>query len=461
LDKLKISELAELCGGILLAGDAAAEARGVSIDSRTLREGEIFLALKGERFNGHDFAGAALENGAACIIGQRSGLEALAGDSARMAAFIAADEPLDALHRLARNYRRRFDIPLVAITGSCGKTTTKDMLAAILGKTRRVVATEGNLNNLIGAPLMLLRMDSDTEVAALEIASNAPGEIDTLAEILSPTAGIITNIAPVHLEGFGTIDGVFAEKSSMITHIRDGGFLVVHADDVPTERVRPMFDGEIITFGMNDAADYFAIDIKQDIETGSQFLLNGEHALAIPIVGEHNVLNALAAAAAAERLGADIDSICAGLEEFATSGMRMQVLRHRGATIINDAYNANPRAMHEAIATILNAPAQRRILALGDMLELGDGARSEHSSLGKHVGGSGIDLLYVCGEFAGDVAAGAVEAGMQAERVYRCEDAEEIATSLKYILRDGDLLLVKGSRGMRMERVVDLIIEEG
>lgn len=453
---MTIGELTKLCGGALVGGDPAAETMGVSIDSRTLRKDDAFLALKGETFNGHDFAEAALERGAACVVGGR--LKGLTGKEG--AGLIEVDDPLGALHALAQNYRDRFDCPLVAIAGSCGKTTTKDMLAAILGQTKKIVATEGNLNNLIGAPLMLLRMDSETEVAVFEIASNAPGEIDTLARILSPTAGVITNIGPVHLEGFGTIEGVFEEKCSMISQIRSGGFLIVYAEDIPPERVEPMFDGKIVTFGLIEGTDYFATDIKQDIDTGTRFLLNGEHELSIPILGEHNVLNALAATAAAKGLGVEMDAIRSGLKKFSVSAMRMEVRKYKGATIVNDAYNANPRATRESISTILKAPATRRILALGDMLELGELAPTAHRSLGQYIGRTGIDLLYACGQFGGEIVDGAIEAGMQAERAYRCEDAGEIATSLKYILREGDILLVKGSRGTRMERVIEQMIEE-
>jgi UDP-N-acetylmuramoyl-tripeptide--D-alanyl-D-alanine ligase len=459
MEKLTIGELAGLCEGSLVAGDPGGSALGVSIDSRTIESGHAFWALKGERFNGHDFVEAALENGASCVVGSKPKLRHLVDVDPRNVGLIEVDEPLGALHQLAQNYRKKFEVPLVAVAGSCGKTTTKDLLAAMLAQTRKVVATEGNLNNLIGAPLMLLRMDSKTKAAVLEIASNTPGEIDRLAWILSPTAGIITNIGPVHLEGFGTIEGVFKEKSSMIPHIRSGGFVVIYDGDVPPERVRPMFDGEIVTFGLNERSDFFATDIQQDGAARTRFLLNGEHRLSIPILGAHNVLNAVAAIAAAMQLGTDMDAIRAGLENFSASAMRMEMSEYRGATIINDAYNANPRAMRESIATILNAPAERRILALGDMLELGEMAATAHRSLGQYIGRAGIDLLYACGEFGGEVVDGAIEAGMQAERACRCEDTGEIATSLKYILREGDILLVKGSRGMRMERVIELMHE--
>jgi len=461
VENLTTAELADLCGGALLKGDPRRTMPGISIDSRTITRDQIFLALEGHKFNGHDFAEAALERGAGGVIGRRRKIAGMAEKlAARSACLIEVDEPLSALHRLAREYRARFDIPLVAVAGSCGKTTTKDMLAAILGQKMRVVATEGNLNNLIGAPLTLLNIGPDTEAAVLEIASNTPGEIEQLARILSPTAGIITNIGPVHLEGFGAIEGVFKEKSRLVPHVRSGGFMAVFEDDIPPERIRPMFTGKIVTFGLRESADYRADDIRHDINAGAEFLLNGAQSLRIPIVGAHNVLNALAAIAAATELGVDMDTIRAGLEKFSASAMRMEVRGCRGATIVNDAYNANPRAMRESISTIIGMPAERKILALGDMLELGDLSPMAHRSLGQFIGRTGIDLLYVCGELSGEIAEGAMEAGMQAERVFRCADPGEIALSLKYILREGDLLLVKGSRGMQMERVVQMLSED-
>jgi UDP-N-acetylmuramoyl-tripeptide--D-alanyl-D-alanine ligase len=454
-------ELAEMCGGALVAGDPARVTQGVSIDSRTVEKDEFYLAIEGHRLNGHDFAEIAVEQGAAGVIGRPGKLADLAARLARPAGLIEVGDPLAALHELARSYRAKFDIPIVAVAGSCGKTTTKDMLASILGQTKSVVATQGNLNNLIGAPLTLLRIGAGAEAAVLEIASNAPGEIERLAWVIAPTAGIITNIGPVHLEGFGDMEGVFKEKSSLAPHVSSEGFLVAYAEDTPLDRIRAMFAGEIVTFGLGESADFRATDIKQEIGGGAEFTLNGAKTLRIPLVGAHNVLNALAAIAAATRLGVEPDLIRAGLERFSAQPMRMEVSRYRGAAIVNDAYNANPRAMREAISTVTDAPAKRKILALGDMLELGEFSVVAHRSLGQFIARAGVDLLYACGEFAGEIIVGAMEAGMQAERVLRCDGPDEIAASLKYILGDGDILLVKGSRGMRMERIVQLLSEEG
>jgi UDP-N-acetylmuramoyl-tripeptide--D-alanyl-D-alanine ligase len=272
--------------------------------------------------------------------------------------------------------------------------------------------------------------------------------------------GIITNIGPVHLEGFGTIKGVFREKISLIPHIRSGGTLVIHQEDVPEDRIASTFDGTLVTFGFKESADFYAVGIEQDINRGTEFLINGKEKLLIPVLGEHNVLNALAALAAAKQLGASMGAIAQGLATFSASAMRMQICKYHGATILNDAYNANPRAMREAILTAVSIPAERRIFAFGDMLELGEHAHEAHFSLGRHIGGVNPDFLFLVGTFSDDVRDGALEAGMQPDRLYCCNDTGEIATSLRTLLRTGDLLLVKGSRGMRMENVIQRLIEE-
>lgn len=457
---MSVGEIARLAGGKLLCGDARTIADGISTDSRSLRAGHVFLALKGDRFDGHDFLKEALQKSAAGVIGEADKLSDMTRAADSRAALITVGDTLSALHTLARNYRSKFDIPIVAVTGSCGKTTTKDMLASILSQFRTTLKTEGNLNNFIGTPLMLLRMDSTTQAAVLEIASNAPGEIRKLAEVVQPTAGIITNIAAAHLEGLGSLEGVLEEKCSLLPFISPSGFLVTNREEVPLERARSMFSGKIITVGAREPADFYATDVRQDLRAGVVFRLNGKEMIRLPIAGMHNVMNALAAIAAAVQLGVDPETLQKGLDAFSPASMRMQICACRGATIINDAYNANPRAMRESISTVLSMQAERRILVLGDMLELGKYSRDEHRLLGRYVADTKTDLLYLRGEFAGQVEEGALEGGMQAERIYRCETPDEIAASLKYILRPGDLVLVKGSRGMQMEKVVQHLSEE-
>ncbi len=460
MEKMTIRESAALFGGALLSGDPSGEVSGVSTDSRTVGKGELFLALEGDRFDGHDFAGAARSRRAAGVVGASGRIHELTDRVNRHACLIEVCDTLSALHAFANGYRKRFDIPLVAVTGSCGKTTTKDMLAGVLSQSRETVKTEGNLNNLIGAPLTLLRIGSRTQAAVIEIATNAAGEIGRLARTISATAAVITNIGPVHLEGLGSIEGVFNEKCSLIPHVSPSGFLVINEEDIPIDRVRPMFAGKIVTFGLRESADFYATEIRQEGEQGSAFLLNGRNPIRLPVAGAHNVLNALAAIATAVELGASADDIRRGILQFSPGRMRMEFLKFHGATIVNDAYNANPRAMRESISAVMAMPASRRIFVIGDMLELGEYALDAHHSLGQYIGRCKPDFLYLRGEYGREVRDGAVESCMQLERIYCCADASEVAASLKPVIKPGDLLLVKGSRGIRMEEVIEILVKE-
>jgi UDP-N-acetylmuramoyl-tripeptide--D-alanyl-D-alanine ligase len=305
-----------------------------------------------------------------------------------------------------------------------------------------------------------LQLSSGTRGAVIEIASNRPGEIERLSLILNATAGIITSVGPVHLEGFGSLEGVMKEKCSLAAHVSSDGFIVINHDDIPVDRIRSQFKGKIITFGSTDSAEYYATAVRQDLRKGTEFLINGGEPAAIPVPGMHNVLNALAATAAARELGIDFDRIRRGLSSFAGGKMRMEIMEIYGAMAVNDAYNANPRAMRESISTIMAMPAARRILALGDMLELGEYADEAHHSLGLYLGQAKPDLVYLLGESSGVVRSGALESGMHSEQIHCCARGEEIAASLKSILRPGDLLLVKGSRGMQMERILQLLGDE-
>ncbi|RJP24811.1 MAG: UDP-N-acetylmuramoyl-tripeptide--D-alanyl-D-alanine ligase [Candidatus Abyssobacteria bacterium SURF_5] len=458
---MSLEEMTDLCGGRLIAGASSSPVSGLSTDTRTIQPGEVFLALKGERFDGHAFAEKALEKGAAAVIAERGQLREMQERLPDDGGLIEVGDTLAALHLLAQRYRAMFHIPVIGITGSCGKTTTKDMLSAILNEGGKALKTEGNLNNLIGAPLMLLKLAPEIKAAVIEIASNSPGEIARLSSILNPTGGIITSVGPVHLEGFGSLEGVMNEKCSLAGFIAPDGFLVINHDDIPVERIGSGFKGKITTFGAADSADFYATAVRQDLKNGAEFLVNGREPMTVPVAGLHNILNALAATAAARELGIDFEQIRCGLRRFAGCKMRMEILDLRGITAVNDAYNANPRAMRESISTVMAMPAARRILVLGDMLELGDYAREAHRSLGLFVGQLGPDLLYLMGSFADEVRAGAVDAGLQANRISCFARPEEIATSLREILQPQDLLLVKGSRGMRMERVLHLLNEEG
>ncbi|HWP59635.1 MAG TPA: UDP-N-acetylmuramoyl-tripeptide--D-alanyl-D-alanine ligase [Candidatus Acidoferrales bacterium] len=445
-------------GKVLQEGERAVFGELVT-DSRRARSGSVFLALKGERFDAHDFVPEAVARGARCLIVHKR-------PRARVPAavtVIQVRDTLSALGALARHRRRLVAPKVLAITGSNGKTTTKEMVASILERTRlagvslkgKILKTQGNYNNLVGVPLTLLRLSGKERIAVLELGTSRPGEIRRLAEIAEPDVGLITVVAPAHLEGLKSVAGVAREKGALFGAIRPGGVAVVNVDDPWIRRAARSFPGRRVTFGRRGQVR--AEKISMD-DSGTSFTLRvgsiGRRAR-IGLPGRHNLTNALAAAAMAYAAGARLPEITAGLAAAHPVEMRMQVERWRGARVINDAYNANPGSMEAAVATLAAVAGKGpKIAVLGDMLELGKKARALHRELGEKVARYGIDRLYLLGAHAAQVRRGALAGGMAAERITVGRSHEEIARLLRPELRDGAWILVKGSRGTRMENVL-------
>jgi UDP-N-acetylmuramoyl-tripeptide--D-alanyl-D-alanine ligase len=373
---------------------------------------------------------------------------------------IVVPDSLRALGDLAAYHRRRMPARVIGITGSNGKTTTKEMTAAIAAERWRVLRSEGNLNNLVGLPLTLLGLEPGDEVAVVEMGMSHAGEIRRLAAIAAPQVGVVTNVGPVHLEGVGDLAGVAAAKGEILEGIAPGGTAVLNADDPATPAMAARWSGRLLSFGLGATADVRA----EGIETaphGTDFTLvladGGRARVRLPWIGEHNVRNALAAAAAARCLGADGAQIRAGLEKARPAAMRFEIgTIPPGVTVVNDAYNANPASMRAALAALSRLPgAGRRALVLGDMLELGAAAPAEHRELGRAAAAAAPALLLAVGAFAAEVAGGARAAGLSPSAIATAPDAEAAAALLAAWLRPGDLLLLKGSRGVRLERVLE------
>lgn len=464
-----VGELAAATRGAVRSG-AAAGARGVSTDSRTLRPGELFVALAGPREqpvrvvqDGHRFLGEALRRGAWGVLVEEQALrrEEVAGELAAWPdrAVVAVPDTLRALGDLAAHHRRRMPARVVAITGSNGKTTTRQMTAAIAAERWRVLSTAGNQNNLVGLPLTLLGLAPGDEVAVVELGMSRAGEIRRLAEIAAPEIGVVTNIGPAHLEGVGGIAGVVAAKAEIFEGIMPEGTAVLNADDAATPALAAGWSGKRVSFGLSAAADVRAERIER-AESGAAFTLaladGGRVRVRLPWLGEHNVRNALAAAAAAACLGADADQIAAGLAAARPAAMRFEIGTFPpGVTVVNDAYNANPASMRAALAAFAQlAGAGRRALVLGDMLELGPVAPEAHRELGVAAAESVPALLLAVGAFSGQVAAGAHAAGLAPAAIATAPDAAAAAAVLAEWLRPGDLVLLKGSRGVGLERVL-------
>jgi len=429
----------------------------VTTDSRRARHGELFFALRGPQHDGHDHLAAAFAGGVVAAV-----VERLAPDVPNDRLLLVPDS-LRALGDLAGWTRRQRPLRVVAITGSNGKTTTKELVAAVCeagaGSAASVLKTEGNLNNLIGMPLTLLRLRGDETVAVLELGMNQPGEIARLTEIAAPTCALITNIGPVHLEGVGgTIEGVAAAKGELFAGLAPDAVMVVNRDDERVRRLAAPYPNPKVSFGAD--GDVRAHRVRDAGTDGVAFALavGGRHAdVRLRLMGAHNVQNALAAAAVGHALGIDLDVIAVGLARAEGVGMRLQVTRlANGVTLVNDAYNANPSSVEAALQAVQRLPG-RSVVVVGEMRELGDETRRAHRGVGERAGTLGVWRLIAVGECAADVLAGARAAGMPADRVHACPTHADAAAVVQAHWRSGDTVLVKGSRGARMEEVVRLL----
>jgi UDP-N-acetylmuramoyl-tripeptide--D-alanyl-D-alanine ligase len=438
---------------------------GVSTDSRTAAGGDLFVALSGDAFDGHDFIPAALANGVSGIVARKA---LNGGPPAGVAgvALFAVSDTLAALGELARYHRRRLSARVVGITGSNGKTTTKEIAGSVARTTFRTAQTEGNLNNLVGMPMMLLSTPDDTQALILEMGMNVPGEIGRLAEIAAPDIGVVTNVGPVHLEGVGSIDGVIAEKGALLASLPADGVAIFEGNTDYTDRLRKMTRARTLTFGLDGRSDVRAEKIEDLGQAGTRarFVLpSGSFTALLPIPGLHNLNNALAAAATGLALDIPADRIAEGIEAVRPVGMRMEISKAPGGwVILNDSYNANPvstRAALEFLARQREAIGGRAVAILGDMLELGAFTRSGHEEVGAVAAGLGVGLLFVIGDFAGDARRGAISAGMDEGAIvaYPRGAHDTLINDLLDVVGPDDVILVKGSRAMRMERIAQAL----
>ncbi|MFA5072697.1 MAG: UDP-N-acetylmuramoyl-tripeptide--D-alanyl-D-alanine ligase [Nitrospirota bacterium] len=434
------------------------EIAGISIDSRNIKGGELFVALKGDRFDGHDFVPDAIQKGAWGALVDRTIFEEKFESIGGYQNILPVDDTLTALQELARINRKKYSIPLIGITGSNGKTTTKEMLASILKQNGPVLKNEGNMNNHIGVPLTLMRLDASHKAAVVEMGMSAPGEIETLARIAGPTIGVITNIGPAHLEFLGTLEMIAHAKGELLERLSAEDTAVLNADDPRVGILKSKFTGRIIMFGIEQEADVRATNIKQKQNTFAfKLSVSGNTTpVLLNTLGRHNIYNALAAAAAAHAAGMTLDAIKTGLEEFAPVAMRSEMKQLQGRIVFADYYNANPASMQAALATLMSLKKKGRSLAvLGDMLELGTSSPKEHAAIGQLVAELGIDVLITIGPLSKHLADGAIKAGMKKNQVFEAQTHAEAVALIQKHSRRGDAVLVKGSRGMKMEKILE------
>jgi len=448
--RLRIEEIARATGGEVRGGGTPV-ITGVTTDSRKVNPGELFIALKGPNFDGHAFIKDVFAKGAAAAVVE--GTEGL-GELPASAVLIVVKDTLKALGALAAYYRGLHKIPVVAITGSAGKTTTKEMIAAILSRSRSVLKTEGNRNNLIGLPLTLLRLDETHEAAVVELGISEDWEMEMLVAICSPDVAVITNIGRGHLKTLGSLDGVAKAKGPLFTLLPQHGVRAVNLDDPWVVKIAG--NGSAVTYSLKEKADVMVEGCEAQggfAGTSVVYSVRGKRVeVRFSTPGITNVINGAAAIAATLPLGVPLDDMAAGLAAYSPVKGRMCVLRLTGITVLDDTYNANPESMASALKT-LSLTRGRKVAVLGDMLELGDASDAEHLALGRLAAESGVDALVAIGASSGKTAEGARMAGLKKASSFTSK--KEALETLKSILREGDAVLVKGSRGIALEEIVE------
>lgn len=457
MEALTLNQIAAAVRGTLLGEiDGNTQVHEICTDSRKIKPGCLFFPLVGEKFDGHDYVDSALEKGAAASITARDVEHPMPGK-----AYIRVEDTQAALGELAAWYRDQFDIPVIAVTGSVGKTTTKDMVAAVLGEKYNVLKTDGNFNNNIGLPMTIFRLNHEHQVAVLEMGMNHPGEIDYLTRIARPDVAIITNIGDAHIENMGCRENTLKAKAEIFHGMTAQGVAVLNGDDELLLTLSGRLEQEIIWCGNGNHCAWRVKDLEEHWQDHMECVLcspDSAWVQEIPGLGAHMIYPATMAAAVGRMYGVSDELIRRGILEFEPTKMRMAIL-HRGdnITILNDTYNANPQSMRAAVDILSKQECSYRIAVLGDMLELGELGPALHQSVGRFLGQSGIDCLVTVGKLGEYIADGAQENGCGA--IYRCANQAEAQIALSSEVKPGSTILVKASRGMKFEHLVDYLAE--
>lgn len=451
---IKISQVVDIIGGRVVGGAVDGSITGVSIDSRTIGAGDLFFAIGGANFDGHDYAAAAVEKGAACAVLERP--INLPGETA--AAVVLVEDTIAALGKLASWYRLQLNAKIIAVTGSAGKTTTRQMLFQVLNEFYRCRQAPKSFNNHIGVPLTILSTEREDEILLLELGSNNPGEIAALTELSKPDAAVVTFIGPAHLEGFRTLENVLAEKVSIAKGLRQGGTLYLNGDQPElVDKARTLFDGRMITFGSRSECDIIGSDFQTTGDAGS-LVIEGQR-VNVPLAGRANLMNVLTVWSICKDLKVTLSDFINIISRLKPVSMRLEVLRAGALTILNDCYNANPASMANALECLggfITCEKKRGVFIAGTMYELGEQSTALHRTLGRQAADHGVKLLLGVGPFAKDIAAGALEVcpQMQAETF---ENADLLCNNLHKSVKPDDIILVKGSRAAGLEKAVECL----
>src|SRR6266478_952183 len=450
---LSLEEISKAVGGTL-DGPGNVKVRGYSIDTRTLNPGELFFAIKGPRFDGHEFLEQAFEKKAAAAV--------VEGERVSAQPTIRVKSTIEALQALARDVRRRWGAPLIGVTGSAGKTTTKEMIATVLGKKFTVLRSVGNLNNEFGLPLCLLRAERYQNIGVREMGMSAKGEIRKLASIAEPNEGVVTNVNPVHLEFFKSVDEIAEAKAELLEGLHEPRVAYLNNDDPRVRAMARNFAGKVITYGVKSVAAFKVQQIQDLGLEGTAFIVHHGRRdvnFVLPLLGQHNVINALAAIAVGVTHEVPWEQIREAVSEMKPEKMRGQVIKFReGFAAIDDSYNSNPRALSEMIRFIGRLQGyQRKILVAGEMLELGPEGPELHRNCGREAARAGLELIVAVQGQAKEILEGALEAGMDRSRLKFMRDALQTGDLLARTLKKGDVVLLKGSRGVKIEQALNTL----
>ncbi|MCP3981632.1 MAG: UDP-N-acetylmuramoyl-tripeptide--D-alanyl-D-alanine ligase [bacterium] len=460
MPELAVTELLKATGGVLLRGESQITVDSYVIDTRRIREGGLFFALRGTRTDGHRFLAEAATNGATAAVVEREP----ESDQPLPPVLIKVDDAVAALARCGEYVRRKLStVKWIGVTGSNGKTTTKELMAAGLSSAAKVHRTAGNFNNHLGVPLTLLACPADSEIAVIEMAMSEPGEIAELTKIVDPDVGVVTNVRAVHIENFGSLDNIAAAKGELYALLRDRATSVVNADDVHVRLQATRHVGPQITFGQHPQADLRMEDLENRFIPGARFVYRYQdqrRQVHLRIGGAHAAFNALAALAGVVAVGGDLDAAADSLEQVEPGAGRGRVHRlDRDIVVVDDSYNSSPSALASILETLrVSETTGRRVLVMGDMLELGSLEDALHREAGKRAATSGVEVLVAVGALSRATADVARRAGVP--EVYHFKDAARAAGSIWDFLREGDLVVVKGSRGIHLERVVQALTSQ-
>ncbi len=449
MDKITVNEIVAATGGELICGSKDALIENVSIDSREVIDNTLFVALRGDNSDGHNYIEKAFENGASCVISEKK----ISGNGA----VVLVENSSKALGQIAKFYKKKMNLKTVAVTGSVGKTTTKDMLSAVMNMQYNTLKTEGNFNNELGLPLTVLRLKQSHEAAVLEMGMSEFGEIDYLADISRPDVAIITNIGMSHIENLGSQEGIFKAKTEICNYFNKESLLIVNADDKFLQKAFDFKGFDVVGYGIENECQYRARDIENLGLEGTRFsvdIYEREYRIHIKTPGVHNVYNALAAIACGVHYNIGPNKIIEGIENFSLTKMRMSVEKAGSVTIINDCYNSSPDSVNAALK-VLSTQNTRKVAILGDILEMGEFARDAHYKIGEEVYKNKIDVLLTAGENAKFIAQGAM-----IDEVYSFDTTDELVLNISKFIKENDTVLVKASRGMHFEKVVNKITEE-